>query len=100
LSGLPIRPVPTADGQEAYAGGKAPGAAMVWPPPAPRADDSAAAPPSALSNALNSLQVADSREPRPVMEAQPDRIGAAMSSFAGRRSPTWDSFDEADRSSN
>ena len=59
-----------------------------------------ASPPSALSNALNSLQVADSSEPRPVMEAQPDRIGAAMASFASRRSPTWDSFDEADRSSN
>ncbi len=98
LSGLPIRPVST-ETTAVGIGAPPPAAGMVWPPPAPAADaiDSA---PNALSNALNSLQVADSNEPRPVMEAQPDRIGAAMASFAGRRSPTWDSFDDADRSSN
>jgi signal transduction histidine kinase len=97
LSGLPIRPVPTIDSVDANAGPSKPSNGMFWPPPTPRSDDAVAAAPNALSTALSSLQVADSSDPRPVMEAQPDRIGSAMASFASRPGPTWESFDETDR---
>jgi hypothetical protein len=97
LSGLPIRPVPTIDSVDANAGPSKPSNGMFWPPPTPHSDDAVAAAPNALSTALSSLQVADSSDPRPVMEAQPDRIGSAMASFASRPGPTWESFDETDR---
>lgn len=99
LSGLPVRPVATVHVVDADAGRTGAANGMFWPPPTPQANDAFASPPSALSAALTSLQVADSSDPRPVMEAQPDRIGNAMASFASRPGPTWDRFDEPDRTS-
>ena len=68
-----------------------------WPPPVVVSESGGRPPPTALANALGNLHVADSTEPRPVVEAQPDRIGAAMSSFARLREPALDGASTPDR---
>ena len=70
-----------------------------WPPPVVASDAGSKPPPTALANALGNLHVVDSTEPRPVVEAQPDRIGAAMSSFARLRDTTLDGAGTSDRTS-
>ncbi len=77
-SGLPIRSTSrVADGETDR-----------WPPPA-----------GPLDTALGSLQVAGTDERRPVVAAQPDRIGAALASFARQRVPVWDAPAVPDRTS-
>jgi anti-sigma regulatory factor (Ser/Thr protein kinase) len=85
VAGLPVRTTPTITSDEFLPSRvRMPSLDPTsWPPPAghPRADLDADAPAS-LHTVLGSLQVAESIERRPVVEAQPARIGAALTSFA------------------
>lgn len=101
VSGLPMRPTATS-GSGGSDGGPAaaPDSTMgFWPPPAVASDTGSKPPPTALANALGNLHIVDSTEPRPVVEAQPDRIGAAMSSFARLRDASLDGAGTGDRTS-
>jgi signal transduction histidine kinase len=99
VSGLPVRSTPSMstehDSDRLATAAPAGEVAMFWPPPAaptaPPAVGAFAPPPTALQTALGALQVADTSEPRPVVEAQADRIGAAMASFARQREVVWES---------
>jgi len=95
VSGLPVRSAATPnvehDSDRLAPAKPVDGVTMCWPPPTVQRADGAMAPPTALQTALGALQVADTSEPRPVMEAHADRIGAAMASFARQRDADWES---------
>jgi hypothetical protein len=95
VSGLPVRSAATPnvehDSDRLAPAKPVDGVTMCWPPPTVQRADGSMAPPTALQTALGALQVADTSEPRPVMEAHADRIGAAMASFARQRDADWES---------
>lgn len=88
VAGLPIRSTAaTDDALPSRDGGS-----MQWPPPdrLARTDDGFP-PPAPVRTALGPLQVAEPNVPRPVVEAQPARIGAALASFARQSAmPAWE----------
>ena len=99
-SGLPMRPLPMAspdDGEGAQVGVSDRGS-VFWPPPSVSPAGELNSTPAAVTTAFGSMQVAESTEPRPIVEPYPDRIGAAMASFARQR-PTFDNPDSNDRAS-
>ncbi len=96
VAGLPVRTTPTISSDDflpsrvrmAIGPGDDTGS---WPPPVGNSRaDSGFAPPAPLRTALGPLQVAESAERRPVVEAQPARIGAALASFARQSVPAWE----------
>jgi len=99
-SGLPMRPLPMATLEEAERAqvGVPDRESAFWPPPSVGPAGELNSAPAAVTTAFGSMQVAESREPRPIVEPYPDRIGAAMASFARQR-PTFDSPDSSDRTS-
>jgi hypothetical protein len=99
-SGLPMRPLPmaTLDAAEPAHVGVPDRESVFWPPPSVGPAGGLNSTPAAVTTAYGSMQVAESREPRPIVEPYPDRIGAAMASFARQR-PTFEGSDSTDRTS-
>ena len=101
VAGLPVRTTPTINSDEFL-----PSRVRMpsldtpsWPPPAgAERADLGTEPVAPLHTALGPLQVAESIERRPVVEAEPARIGAALTSFARQSVSVWEPLTGAEGS--